>query len=245
MKYPFYLVENLTAAAMERDDRAFANLVERNFTVIMNDAGQTATVRWLRVAQLVSLITRAALRAGGRSQELFALSQLYLERLSRIPVNARTQMRELLLEFSNEVLEQLPSPLQAQSTLLRRFLELLGAADFQQVSVNELAQSLGVTASHLCRAVKAQTGRTPIEHIRVTKLTHARNLLNNNSVTRAAIDSGFGKVSTLISLFRREYGETPGRYKRRLTQTNSSGEFQPRSKATDQEARSESNFSCR
>jgi AraC-like DNA-binding protein len=41
-------------------------------------------------------------------------------------------------------------------------------------------------------------------------------MLATHSVTQAALDSGFSKVSTFISLFRKNYGETPGVFKRRM-----------------------------
>ena len=216
MNYPFYLAENLTPVASAGNLGAFIDLVERNFATIMNTRGQTSTVKWLRVVQLQAHVTRAILRAGGKPHDLFTLSQSYLEQISRIRVKDREALVSLLVEFSREAFQRLPGLAGMPPGVAQRFLSSLEECSLDTASVKELAQRLRVTPSHLCRAVQKATGRTPTEHIRRVKLTRAKRQLSTGSVTRTALDAGFGKVSTFIALFRREYGETPGTYKRRL-----------------------------
>ena len=217
LTYPFYLAENLAPAALSGDVRTFTELVERNFSVIMNSRNQTATVKWLRVAQLQAHITRAVFRAGGRPDELFVLSQRYLEKLSRFPVRERRGLREVLVEYSRVAMASLGST-RMRMSLCQQFLCLLKTPDTLALSVHSIAGVLGVTPSHLCRSIRRATGRSPIEHLQSTKLLHARERLASMSVTRAALDSGFGKASTFIVLFRRQYGTTPGSYKKYLSE---------------------------
>ena len=161
MQYPFYLAENLTPVALAGDHRSFTDLLERNFTAIMNTRNQTPTVKWLRVVQLQAHITRAVLRAGGKPYDLFAVSQSYLERISRISVHERAVLKELIVEYSREALNRLPAGAETQSGIVQRFLRSLENCDLRTLTVQSLADVLHVTPSHLCRAVRQATGRTP------------------------------------------------------------------------------------
>ena len=216
MAYPFYLGENLAATAASRDLIAFASLASRNFDVIMNTHGQSRTIKKLRLAGLVSLISRAVYRAGGNPDQVFDISMVCFERISKLRVDQREELKAILLAFCARALELVPEVPRKHPNLLQRFLQELDQDAEGRLSVEIMAQKLKVSASHLCRAVKLATGRTPSEYIRLAKLSRARDSLVNHSVTQVALDSGFGKASSFIALFRRYYGETPGAYKRRL-----------------------------
>jgi AraC-like DNA-binding protein len=102
-------------------------------------------------------------------------------------------------------------------SLLERFFDEIAKENNPGADVAGVAGALGVDPSHLCRAVKVATGRTPRDYIRQAKLSRGRELLFTSSVTQAALGSGFAKVSTFIALFRKCYGETPGTLKRRIS----------------------------
>jgi AraC-like DNA-binding protein len=216
MSYPFYLAENLVAMAASRDLVAFTNLARRNFEVIMNTHSQSGTMRKLRVAQLESLISRAVYRAGGNPDLLFEMSMVFLEKISKLRVNQREELKHVLTTFCARSLELVPETPQNHPNLLQRFLHELEQDNEGQLSVAMAARKLNVSTSYLCRAIKLATGRRPSEYIRLAKLSQARNLLARTSVTNAALESGFHKVSAFIELFRKHYGETPGVYRRRI-----------------------------
>jgi len=215
VSYPFYLGESLVATAASHDLTAFSNLVERNFSVIINTHAQSATVKKFRLAGLVSLITRAVYRAGGNPDRAFDLSMDCYEEIGKLRIDERDKLASVLQTFCHAAFELIPKTSFRPPNLLQRFLQEL-EQDKEQLSVETVARKLNVSTSYLCRVIKVATGRTPSEYIRLAKLSQARSLLATTTVTNAAMESGFSKVSAFIELFRKHYGETPGIYKRRL-----------------------------
>jgi len=217
MSYPFHIGENLTACAAARDISGFVSLVERNFQVIMNAPSESWSVKKLRLSALVSLVVRAVYRTGASPAALQRLGLDCYKHLSKVRVGQREEMRSLLLGFSHQALKLIPDSFRRQPSLLQRFLKEVNESQQAPRGVQSVARSLDVSASHLCRAIKMATGRTPSEYIRLAKLSRARDRLLTMSVTQAAADSGFGKVTTFISHFHRHYGETPGAFKKRMS----------------------------
>ncbi len=217
MSYPFYLGETLVTAAACRDVAALCGLAKRNFDVIMNTHSQSWTMRKMRVVQLEALISRAIYRAGAAPEPLFDISMEFLDRLSRTAARDRQQLKTILIDFCHSAMRLVPEFPRSHPNLLQRFLRLVDEDVEGKLKVAEAARTLTVSVAHLSRIVKISTGRSPHEHIRLRKLGRARDRLAEVTVTQAALENGFGKVSTFISLFRKYHGETPGAYKRRVT----------------------------
>jgi AraC-like DNA-binding protein len=213
MRYPFHLGENLTILATARDFEAVLHLTGRNFDLVMNSQSQSRTLRKLRVVQLQATLTRAIYRAGADPHQLFDCEMEYLEKISRVRASDRAGLRGLILAFTRDALTLVPQRPSAHPNLVQRFL-----CEVEQCPspVNEIAQHLGVTAAYLSRSVKQATGRSPRQHILVRRLGRGRDVLANGSVTDAAREAGFAKVSAFIAQFRRCFGATPGAYQRGL-----------------------------
>lgn len=216
MAYPYYLGENLISCAASRDFVGFVNLAQRNIDVVLNAPQELPSVTKLRVSAILSLVARAVYRTGADPAKLQSLVLEAYRTLSKIPARERDEIRAMLVTFSSEALKLVPDALQPHSSLLQRFFDQIEQDKDGLLTVDRVAHSLQLSASHLCRAIRSATGRTPSEYIRLAKLTRARDMLATHSVTQAALDSGFSKVSTFISLFRKNYGETPGAFKRRI-----------------------------
>ena len=210
MAYPFYLGENLSSRAASLDFAGFASLVKRNIDVILNLPFEPATVKKLRVSSMISLVTRAVYRAGADPQKIQQLGVHCYSDLAKLSAGRRDEIKNLLVKFSERAVRLVPEKLKPHSSLLQRF--------FDEVAREDVSISVaGVDPCHLCRAVKAATGRTPSDYIRQAKLSRARELLVTSSVAQVALASGFAKVSAFIASFRKYYGETPGAFSRRMS----------------------------
>jgi len=167
---------------------------------------------------LEALITRTAYRRGANPVVLFDTGMVFLEKIAKLKVSQREQMAKVILDYCEEALRLMADSAErpARPSLLQRFFDEIERTTNDVVTVEGVARRLGVSPSHLARAVKSATGRPPIELIQIRKLGRARQQLSWSSVTQAALDNGFYKVSAFIALFRRHYGETPGAYKKRL-----------------------------
>lgn len=96
---------------------------------------------------------------------------------------------------------------QAQALLAARYSEAL--------SLEDIAADLGVSAYHLCRVFRSQTGETLHRHRDQLRLRAALNRLEGpEDLTTIALDVGYSSHSHFTSAFRRTFGLAPSRIRR-------------------------------
>ena len=82
-------------------------------------------------------------------------------------------------------------------------------------SLAQLSQVVGVSASHLQRIFKKETGLTPRQYAHAGRLERFKSLVRDGSaVSTAMYDSGFSSSSRLYEDADSKFGMTPGRYRR-------------------------------
>lgn len=86
-------------------------------------------------------------------------------------------------------------------------------ADF---NVERLGESVGLSRVQLYRKVKALTGYSPVELIRITRLNQAHKLLANGQLTisEVAYQVGFTSPSYFTKCFKEQFGTSPNEVKR-------------------------------
>ena len=81
-------------------------------------------------------------------------------------------------------------------------------------SLAQLSQAVGVSASHLQRVFKKETGLTPRQYAHTGRLERFKSLVRDGSpVSAAMFDSGFSSSSRLYEDADGQFGMTPGRYR--------------------------------
>ncbi|MGV3618660.1 MAG: AraC family transcriptional regulator [Fimbriimonas sp.] len=98
----------------------------------------------------------------------------------------------------------------AVATLRERYAEKL--------SMEELAQEVGMSLSSLHHQFKAVTAMSPLQYQKQVRLQEARQLMMGGDfdATRAAIEVGYESVSQFNREYRRQFGEPPARDVARL-----------------------------
>lgn len=88
-----------------------------------------------------------------------------------------------------------------------------GAAD--ELSLADLAATVGLSPFHFVRLFKRQTGVTPYRFLVQTRLRHAIALLRDTAlpVTDIAYDVGFGDLSNFVRTFHRAAGASPMQFR--------------------------------
>ena len=83
----------------------------------------------------------------------------------------------------------------------------------ENVTLQALAQSAGLSAFHLCRVFREAVGMTPHAYQTQVRVRRAKSLLRaGQPITLAAAEAGFYDQAHLTRHFKRIVGLTPGRY---------------------------------
>ena len=160
-------------------------------------AASALDVRECRVLSVTPLLRELILKVVGLS----ALD-------SRIAAEVHLMM-VLLTEIEIASVEALSLPLPIDSRALaaaNRILTCPAAA----TTLDELASECGMSARTLERLFRAETGmRFSMWRQKARLLESVRLLVEAESVTNAALDSGYGSVSAYIAAFKQTFGYTP------------------------------------
>jgi AraC family transcriptional regulator len=97
-------------------------------------------------------------------------------------------------------------------SIKRRTLEMIDARLSGKLTVEMLAQEVGLSPAHYARAFKQTIGRAPHQYLLSLRLERARRLLEapGLGLGDVAHQTGFADQAHFSRLFKREYGITPG-----------------------------------
>lgn len=85
------------------------------------------------------------------------------------------------------------------------------------INIERLAQGCFISVNTLERMFKNHLGVTPTEYIRKKRLSHGAKLLQQgHPVSYVAGECGFNDVSQFITLFKKEFSQTPLQYKKSI-----------------------------
>lgn len=133
---------------------------------------------------------------------------------------------EIALKISRQMLLQeqsivLPGsmgrpPGRSHSPPVQRALSLIEAGVGQSITVNQLAQRIGISRRDLLRLFHKELNNTPSRILSQRRLDRARSLILNTGLpmTTIAESVGFSSQSHLTSSYHNEFGITPARQRR-------------------------------
>lgn len=109
--------------------------------------------------------------------------------------------------------------LENKSSFMKAINELALDPSFLLFTVADLCKKLNYSRIHLNRLFKKDFGCTPHEYLIQTKLRYASSLLINSemSISEIAMKVGFSNASQFNADFKKEFGVTPGAYRKNPT----------------------------
>ncbi len=86
------------------------------------------------------------------------------------------------------------------------------------INVADVAELTNLSRRQLERRFREELGRTPHEQITATQIARAKQLLHETNMTleQISIKAGYGHKESLSAVFKRETGDTPGEYRRKI-----------------------------
>ena len=116
------------------------------------------------------------------------------------------------------------SPLPEAADRFERVIHYMRNHLAEPVQRRDLAEQAHLHATHLDRTFRALYGLTPMQMLRELRLRQARQLLETttDSLEVVATASGFYDAAYLSRVFKKQYRETPGDYRKRVKNTKRS-----------------------
>ncbi len=139
-------------------------------------------------------------------------------RLLKTQINQLIDSRRKLYSTFSQNVYMMPGKL-AENELDRTFLEQVVGYIVQhitdpQLNVEALADVFNMSRSQVYRKIKALTGKTAVEFVRVVRLKQALTLMESKKYTLAevAYQTGFTSPSYFTKSFREHYGKAPSEF---------------------------------
>lgn len=98
---------------------------------------------------------------------------------------------------------------------IHRAIRLMTVDLGREVSLNELAQALNLSASRLRHLFKDETGVTPAQYLKARRMQRAKELLEATflNVKEVMLKVGVKDKSSFVRDFKKFYGLSPSRYR--------------------------------
>ena len=99
---------------------------------------------------------------------------------------------------------------------IAKLMTYLEANIGSSIQIPDLAQLIGLSPSHFCRAFKKSVGISPHAYLMRKRVEHAQGLMlaTCESLSQIAADCGLTDQAHFTRLFRRFVGESPGAWRR-------------------------------
>ena len=148
--------------------------------------------------------------------DAYLMKPFNMEILRRTIVNLIHTHQMLQLKYGrNDQLEELVDDIQlktADDKLLERVMNVINKnLNNSDLSVDDIADEVGISRVHLHRKMKELTGQTPHDFIRNIRLKKAAQLLStaNRNVSEVMYSCGFSNAASFSTVFKKMYGMSP------------------------------------
>lgn len=203
-------------AAIRRGERTEARrILNRVLTAIYATGGSHTALLKSLALELVVIMTRAAVQAGGDPAKILGFNFQSLTALAHVTG------QEALAAWLCDMLEQLIDAIQANvrrpnSVQLAKAMEFIQEHLADDLAREDVARAAGLSPSHFSHLMRAKTGWSFTELLTHLRVDHACHLLAHTEfgLAQIALECGFGDQSYFSRVFRRRTGRTPGDYRR-------------------------------
>ena len=162
-----------------------------------------------------AMITRLCKQKGMELEQAFRMSDFYIQRLDDIHTvqGVRNLHDAMVLDYTEKMCKICHSDTNSRHISVCK--EYIYSHIKERITVEDLADVLGVSASYLSRLFKKETGDSVSTYIRRQKIEMAKNLLQYSEYSMIEIANrlSFSSQSHFIQQFRESVGMTPKKYR--------------------------------
>lgn len=202
-------------AAIRRGERTEARrILNRVLVGIYATGGANLNLLKSLALELIVMMARAAVQAGGDPGVILGLNYQSLTALARVGD------QEALSAWLCDMLEQLIDAIKTHTrhpnaVLLARAVDYIEEHLADELSRETVARAAGLSPSHFSHLMRARTGWSFTELVTRLRIDRACHLLahTDQPLAQIAQECGFGDQSYFTRVFRKRTGRTPGDYR--------------------------------
>lgn len=219
----FYLYQEpaLLAAIRSGDRREAVRLVNHLLVHIYSVGEERNELLKGLLLELVVMMSRAAVEAGASQTEMLGLGYSHLVELAEIDDDEamsqwlRGTLERIFAAMERQQRGEVPVLVAASIAYMRKNME-------HEITREDLARHIGVSAGHLSQLLKERTGRAFLEMLREIRIQAVSEMLLDTELPLAEIAAacGFCDQSYMTHVFRDLRGVTPKQYRDRARQGN-------------------------
>ncbi len=167
-----------------------------------------------RVLELIVLLSRAALRGGASTEEIFGLNYKYLSEIHtfRTVEQLATWLAKIMSRFSDCVFDLRDVK---HVDVIYKALEYIKKNYMNKISLTEVAQVSNISASYFSKIFKEEMGTNFNNYLNEVRVNMSKRLLIDDSIplVDVAFMSGFEDQSYYSKVFKKITGISPGKYR--------------------------------
>lgn len=216
MRAAYLLEEPMLLAAIRKGDRPQARaMLNRVLVAMIHRAGENLELVKSFFMELVVMLTRTAVEAGGQPEELLGTNYDSIAQLSRI------RSDEELSLWLSDILERIMDSIHrhrktSAPDMLSRSLQYMADHCCEDIGRDQAADAAFMSPSHFSRYFKKHLGQSFTEVLNQMRIDRAADMLANShrDLKIIALECGFPDQSYFTKVFRRYRGMTPAEFRR-------------------------------
>ncbi len=166
----------------------------------------------------IALITRFCIEAGMPAERAYTLSDIYIRQMDVLESEDKiTELHEqLVFDYTRRMQKLSTNSVYSKPIILA--MNYIERNLHTKISLDGLAEYLGLNKTYLCRLFKSEMGCTVGSFIKKQKIRSAENMLIHSEISPSAIGEylSFSSQSHFIKVFREETGYTPLEYRNKF-----------------------------
>lgn len=205
--------------AIRRGEREQATeILNRIFVAIYHYAGSSQDLLKSYLLELVAMMSRAAVEAGGRAESALGLNFQSITQLARLDDH------EAIAAWLNDTLQQLFAEIQnsrdhPHSVIFNKAFAYMNRHLGENLKREAVARHVGLSSSHFAHLLTTYTGQSFRNILTELRVDQAARLLSKNtdSLAEIALVCGFSDQSHFSKVFSQATHRSPGEYRKQHT----------------------------
>ncbi|MBQ3273947.1 MAG: helix-turn-helix domain-containing protein [Christensenellaceae bacterium] len=215
-EYPME-TENMLMKCISDGNRrgAQAELNKLMSRIFLNSGGDVRVVK-VRVTELLGLLSRAAIRGGANTEQIFTMNEQYLSSLfdKKDLSELNEWLTDVLVTYTNCVFD---SESGAHSEMILRVINYMRDNYMKKLRLDDIANYAGVSKSYISRIFKKEMGCHIIDYLNKIRVDNARVLIleKDMSIFDVSYVCGFEEQTYFSKVFKKYTGVSPGKFRDR------------------------------